>query len=350
MIKRIVSLIVTLLLAFSLTSCGGEEYLDQVIYGMDTYITVRLSSEASDGSKISEERFSELCDECAYIIAKNERLMSSHDEDAQIYGINSGGVSMILSPNKELLSVLRAAEDMEEKTDGAFSYTLGALTELWNVSGGGPVPSDEAIAEALLHTNSSSVEFSEEKIAKSDADCKIDLGGIAKGHTAQELVEYLASEGVSYGLVSVSSSIGVFGSKDDASPFKVGLTDPSDTSGVAGYLSIHSGFISVSGSYERYFEENGQRYHHIIDPATGCPADSDIVSVAVWANNGSVADALSTSLFVMGVDGTSELYRSGEIDFEAVIITEGGEIILTDGIAEEDFELANDKYTVRKSN
>ena len=347
--KRVLTLILALFLVFPLVSCGSKEekYLDQVIYGMDTYITLRVANETVDSDKVSDELFAEICEKCTYIIAKNEKLMSAHAEDAQIYGINHG-VSMILSPDKSLLSVLRTADDISEKTDGVFRYTIGGLSELWNVTGGGPVPSDEDIAAALEHISTDSVEFSEEKITKTDEFCMIDLGGVAKGYTAQEIIEYLATTGIPYGLVSMGGNIGVFGSKEDGTPFKVGITDPADTSKVAGYLSIGSGFISVSGSYERYFEEDGVRYHHIIDPETGRPADSGILSVAVWSNNGSVADALSTALFVMGEEGIAQFYDSGEVDFEAVIITENGEIVLTDDITEEDFELSAEGYTVRK--
>ena len=349
--KRFASLLLALFLVIPLTSCGngGEKYLDQVIYGMDTYITLRVADKTHDGGKVSDAYFDEICEKSAYIIAKNEKLMSAHNEDAQIYGLNNG-VNMILSPDDSLLSVLRAADNISEKTGGAFSYTLGGLSKLWNVKEGGPVPSDEDIAEALLHISKGSVEFSEDKITKSDKECLIDLGGVAKGYTAQEIVEYLSTTNIPYGLVSMGGNIGVFGSKEDGTPFKVGVTDPSDTSKVVGYLKIGSGFISVSGSYERFFEENGVRYHHIIDPETGRPADSGILSVAVWTNNGSVSDALSTALFVMGVEGATEFYKSGQIDFEAVIITEDREIVLTDGIADGNFELSSENYTVRKMN
>lgn len=346
--KRFLTLLLALFLVLPITSCGrGEKYLDQVIYGMDTYATLRVADKDREGGRVSDEYFEEVYEKCAYIIAKNEKLMSAHDEEAQIYGLNNG-VSMILNPDSSLLSVLRTADDIRAKTDGAFTYTLGGLSKLWNIKEGGPVPSDEDIAEALLHVSTSSVEFSEDKITKSDEDCLIDLGGVAKGYTAQEIVEYLSTTDIPYGLVSLGGNIGVFGSKDDGTPFKVGITDPADTSKVVGYLKIGSGFISVSGSYERYFEEDGVRYHHIFDPETGRPADSGILSVAVWTNNGSVADALSTALFVMGEEAAMDFYRSGEVDFEAVIITEDGEIILTDGISDGDFELAAEGYTLRK--
>jgi len=343
MTKKVTSsLLIFALLVLLFTSCASSgEYRDQTIYGMDTYATLRLSS---DG--LSDAEFKELSEGASLIIAKNEKLMSAYDSASQVYAFNNG-TDMILSPDGALLSVLDTAERIRTLTDGAYLHTVGALSLLWNVTGGGPVPSDEDVASAMEHISPGCLDVSDSKITKSDSDCKLDLGGICKGYTAQEIVEYLAKEGVAYGLVSMGGNIGVFGEKKDAEPFKVGICDPADTSAVAGYLSIGSGFIAVSGGYESFFEEDGQKYHHVIDPATGRPSESGLLSVAVWCRSGAVADALSTALFVMGEDGARELYRSGKIDFEAVLITEKGEIVLTDGISDGDFELSCDKYTVQ---
>lgn len=344
MLKQVTSsLLIFAVLLVLLCGCSAEdEYRDQVIYGMDTYITLRMSSEG-----MSDEEFADLCEEASLVIAKNEKLMSAYDTSSQLYAFNNGA-DMILSPDTALLSVMRTAENISSATGGAYLHTIGALSLLWNVTGGGPVPSGADIAAAMEHISPESLEIGEGKITKSDSECKVDLGGVAKGYTAQELVEYLAAEGVSYGLVSMGGNIGVFGEKDDGEPFKVGICDPDDTSKVIGYLSINSGFIAVSGSYERFFEQDGEVYHHILDPETGRPAESDLVSVGVWCQNGAVADALSTALFVMGEEEATKFYRSGELSFEAVFITEDGEIVLTDGIADGDFEKESDNYTLRK--
>lgn len=343
MTKKVTSsLLIFALLVLLFSGCSGKgEYRDQAIYGMDTYITLRLST---DG--ISDSEFKEISEEASLIIAKNEKLMSAYDSDSQLYTFNNGA-DMILSPDSSLLSVLDTAERMTELTGGAYLHTIGALSFLWNVTDGGPVPADEDIAAAMEHLSPDCLDVTDAKITKDDSECKLDLGGVAKGYTAQEIVEFLAEKGVSYGLVSMGGNIGVFGEKKDGEAFKVGICDPADTSAVAGYLNINSGFISVSGSYERFFEENGQKYHHIIDPKTGRPAESGLVSVAVWCQSGAVADALSTALFVMGEQRAIELYRSGKIDFEAVLITENGEIVLTDGIADGAFEAEGEKYTIR---
>ncbi|MCQ2456995.1 MAG: FAD:protein FMN transferase [Clostridia bacterium] len=339
--KKIITACLAALLVLTLFGCGaGASYEDRTIYGMDTYITLRLSDDS-----VSDAYVDEVADGCAAIIAKNEKLMSSHDEDAVIYGFNHGA-DVVENPDSSLVSVLRTAKNLAELTDGAFSPTLGALTELWNVTGGGPVQKDEDVKKALEHVDLSSLTVADEKLSKTDREVKIDLGGIAKGYTAQEILEYLVKTDVKYGAVSMGGNVGVFGEKPDGTPFKIGVTDPRNREDVVGYLSVDNGFVAVSGDYERYFEENGKRYHHIIDPATGAPADSGLASAAVWANSGSAADALSTALFVMGEEKALELYRSGRIRFEAILITTDGKVTVTDGIGE-DFELTSDDYVMK---
>ncbi len=349
--KKAIPLIIALLTASAmLAGCGktAAGYSERVIYGMDTYITLRLSQGTSDGSGSDSGQIDEIERECSEIIAKNEILMSSHNEDAIVYGLNHG-VCRVDDAAPELVSVMRTALYIKNKTNGAYSPTLGALTELWNVAGGGPVPSEEDITLAKEHISADGITVSDTSVENDDRDCHIDLGGIAKGYTAQEIVEHLSVSGIPYGLISMGGNVGVFGTKDDGTPFKVGICDPRDTSSVVGYLSIDGGFISVSGDYERYFEENGRRYHHILDPATGRPAENGLHSVAVWSNNGSVADALSTALFVMGEERALEFYRSGDVRFEAIFITDKDEIVLTDGIANGAFELSGSTYSLRSA-
>ena len=349
--KAMIFISVLLSAVMMFTGCTGESsgYREHIIYGMDTYITFKLSCSASDGSEIDDGCADELERECSQIISNNEMLMSSHNDDAMVYGLNHG-VERIDEAAETLISILRMSIDISNKTAGAYNPALGSLTELWNVSGGGPVPSDADITSALEHISADCITVTDNSVSKSDPDCHIDLGGIGKGYTAQEIVEHLASKGVSYGLVSMGGNVGVFGVKEDSSPFKIGICDPNNTSSVLGYLSIESGFISVSGDYERYFEENGRRYHHIIDPDTGYPAESGLRSVAVWSNNGAVSDALSTALFVMGTEKSLEFYRSGDMHFEAIFITNENEIILTDGLSDGAFELSGSTYSIKSVN
>ncbi len=343
MMKKALAAVVTLaVLICSVTSCGkSAEYDEYTFYAMDTYVTLRVSSDGKNAD------FDKLCDKCSDIVSDLESLMSAHDESSRLYDFNNGGAD-VSADEGELYSVISTADKISRETDGAYRCTIGALSLLWNVTGGGPVPSPAGINDALEHISCDALEFSDSEISLADDECTVDLGGIAKGYAAQKLVEYLSGSGVEYGLVSMGGNIGVFGEKPNGEDFRVGICDPNDTSKVACYLNINSGFTSVSGSYERFFEEDGLIYHHILDPNTGYPSESELLSVAVKCENGAMSDAISTALFVMGEKGTSELYENSSFDFEAVLITKDGEIVLTDGIEDDDFELAAENYTVRR--
>lgn len=301
-----------------LTGCAKpSEYHDTVFFSMDTYITVRLAR-----SGRTEEDLSAVSSECERLVAALEDVLSAHDPDSELYRLNRNDAEV--TPVGEVLEeILLTAVDLAEMTDGAYDFTLGGLAELWNVTGGGPVPAQADIDAALLHTGYGNVTVDERRnvVVRSDPEVQIDLGGIGKGAAADVLVRYLETTDVPYGLVSVGGTIGVFGEKPDGTPYKIGIRDPDDANEILGYLNIFDGFVAVSGDYERYFEENGVRYHHIFDPATGYPAETGLRETVVYSNTGTVADALSTALFVMGTDAALELYEtSGYSGFEAVFV------------------------------
>ena len=296
-----------------------EEYLDTVFFAMDTYITVRLAK-----AEVTDEQIGETTAECERIVRALESVLSAHDPDSELYALNHSREEFT-EISETLEDVLITAYDIHGWTDGAYDCTLGGLAELWNITGGGPVPAQEDIDAFLEHVGYDKITLDEQRntIMRSDTDVQLDLGGIGKGAAADRLIRYLETTDIAYGLVSVGGTIGVFGEKSDGTPYKIGIKDPDDPSGVLGYLYIEDGFVAVSGDYERYFEENGVRYHHIFDPSTGYPADSGLRSAAVHALNGAAADALSTALFVMGTEASLELYETIG-GFEAILVSDTG--------------------------
>ena len=322
----------------SFPSCSADvgEYAEYNYFIMDTYVTIKLARE-KNGSALDDEYLSGVAEKCSEILVDIDSSISSHNTNSDVYRLNSD-YDYILSADEKMLSLLDTAETVAELTDGAYDYTLGCLTELWNVTHSTTPPSQTKIDEALSHCGRDKIKITGERISKLDVSVKIDFGGIGKGMAAQQLLEYLDTTEVEYGLVSVGGNIGVFGRKADGEDYKVGIRNPRDTSDVIGYYYLTSGFVSVSGDYERYFEYEGKRYHHIMDPKTGYPAESGLSSVAVISSNGAAGDALSTALFVMGADRALEFYNEGKISFEAVMVTTDGEIITTPGVGE-NFEL-----------
>ncbi len=286
---------------------------------------------------------------CLSLTGEIEGALSSPENGAEAERFNESADGLT-DASEILRSVTKSALEYSSLTDGAFDPTVGALTELWNVTGGGPVPSDEAIAGALGACGRKYVTVTDTGIEKSDASVKLDLGAVGKGYAAARICEYLTEKGAEWGIVSAGRTVGVFGEKPDGGAWKIGVCDPRDTASVLGYLYVNGGYVSVSGDYERYFEENGVRYHHIMDPETGRPADSGLSSVVVLSPNGTAADALSTALFVMGKDKALAFYESGKTVFEAIFTGTDGSVTLTPGLRGGSvFELASDNYKLTEN-
>lgn len=272
-----------------------------------------------------------------------EKRYSRTYADSELSSLTSG--MRLPSDTAELLLTL---SEISENTNGAFDFTLGQLSALWNVTGeGAHVPTDEAVTEALSHCGYSKVRLDEEGIYYCDDPAlKLDLGAAVKGYAGQRQADTLRREGIRNAAVNLGGNVTVIGSspenrKKGINGWNVGINNPFDTNDLLGTLLLSDATVSVSGSYERYFEENGVRYHHILDSVTGYPAESGLISVAVIAKDGLYADALSTALFVLGYEGGMAFYEEGRYDFEAIFCTEDGEVKITSGL--KDLFIPNEK-------
>ncbi|MPM78812.1 FAD:protein FMN transferase [bioreactor metagenome] len=177
------------------------------------------------------------------------------------------------------------------------------------------------------------------------AGMAVDLGGIAKGFAGDRSLAVLADYGVTSALVSLGGNITALGQKPDGSPWRVAVKDPKDPESYLCVLSLRDRTVATSGAYERYFEQDGVVYHHIIDPSTGYPARSGLLSVTVVSPSGAVADAMSTALFVLGEEKGLALWRASE-DFEAVLVREDGTVLITQGLFDQqEFQGAERGYT-----
>ena len=225
--------------------------------------------------------------------------------------------------------------------DRAFDPTLAPMLDAWGFTKDERrVPSADELKELLSHTGCGKVAL--EKTADGWTvtlldGAQLDLGGIAKGYAADLLRAQLEKEGVTSATLDLGGDVFVMGRKTDGSDWRIAVKDPADTESYLGIVSAADKFIVTSGVYERYFEENGVRYHHILDPKTGCPAESGLVSVTVLCENGAWADALSTACFVLGPDGAlalrDDLADQGT-DFELILVTDDGRVLYTDGLAD----------------
>ncbi|MCI9551141.1 MAG: FAD:protein FMN transferase [Oscillospiraceae bacterium] len=284
---------------------------------MDTVMTLRLY-EGGDENTLdqAEARVREL-----------EGLWSVTDGTSEISTLNHDG-SAELSP--ETAELLGAALDMCRRTDGALDISTYPVLRAWGFTTGEySVPGGEAIAALLPLVDYGRVAL-EAGAAALPPGMEIDLGSVAKGYTGDALAALLKQGGAASALLDLGGNIQAVGSKPDGSPWRVAIRDPAGDGNI-GVVEVVDQVVVTSGGYERYFEEDGVRYWHIIDPATGWPARSGLTSVTVVGESGLLCDGLSTALFVMGREGALEHWRQHR-DFEAVLVSEDGSVTITAGL------------------
>ena len=321
--KRFSILIAALCLC--LTGCGKQttEATAQ-IFAMDTVMDLTAYGENAAAALTDASRE----------INRLERLLSRTIDTSEISQINAGGAVTV---SEETASLLAQAQTYTAATDGAFDITIAPLVSLWGITTDSPyVPTQQEIDALLPLVGSAHLHLSGDT-ATLDDGCAIDLGGIAKGYAADLLRAQLEKEGVTSATLDLGGDVFVMGRKTDGGDWRIAVKDPADTESYLGVVSAADKFIVTSGVYERYFEENGVRYHHILDPKTGCPAESGLVSVTVLCENGAWADALSTACFVLGPDGAlalrDDLADQGA-DFELILVTDDGRVLYTDGLTD----------------
>lgn len=280
-------------------------------------------------------------------IAKTvEERMSVNLEDSEISRINRAAGNLAVSVSDETFGLLERAVEFAEMGQGAFDPTIGPLVSLWDIgSGDESVPEPEAIKEALGLVNFRLVrlEKSGDKVFLEKSGMTLDLGAIAKGYAADLMVDYLRARKVPAGIVNLGGNVYAFGRKPAGGPWKIGIQSPYDDRGTyIGIAEIDEGAVVTSGKYERFFIENGIRYHHILSTQNGYPVENGLASVTIISSDATAADALSTLIFTKGLEKGLKLAESLE-NVEAVIITEEKKVFTTSGIRES-FRLTDDDF------
>lgn len=274
-------------------------------------------------------------------LKKLEASLSVHRESSDISKLNREKTAVL---DKDVFNMIDTAIKVSRDTNGAFDVTVKPLVDLWNIKGGGPVPSGEDITHRLKSISSENIQldFDELTSTLTNHDTQIDLGAIAKGYCADKVAEVLENHGVKSAIVDLGGNVRTIGKKSK-NAWRIGIQDPKEKRGeYFGILDISDKCVVTSGGYERYFTENGKVYHHILDPRTGYPADSGITSVSIIADDGAVADALSTAVYVLGADDGLSLLHSDDYKNVGYIITDkNGKVYMSENI---DFEITDDNY------
>ncbi|MDO4489491.1 MAG: FAD:protein FMN transferase [Lachnospiraceae bacterium] len=295
------------------------------IFAMDTYMSVTGYGERA------EEAVAASLQE----ITRLDKMLSVGNPDSEISVINSEGTGSI---SRETAVMVEKALEVGERTGGKFDITIFPLMVEWGfTSGEFRVPEQERLQELLEQVDFHQVDFdSEQGTVTLEAGQGMDLGGIAKGYTSDRIMELFREYGLVSGVVTLGGNVECFGTKTDGSYWNCGIRDPFDESELLGAVAVKDSAVITSGAYERNFtdEKTGQIYHHIIDPATGYPADSGLVSVTIVSKSGLLADALSTALYILGEEKAVEYWRQYGDEFDMVLMTEDKRVVVTEGIAE----------------
>ena len=291
--------------------------------GMDT--VMRLTAYGPQGQEAVDAAVEE--------IYRLDALLSASSPSSEVSRLNEAGGGPL---TKDTASLLRSSLSVWEATGGLFECTIYPLMELWGFSTGEyRVPSQEELQAALPLADSSLLRLQGDSLGQ-----RLDFGGIAKGYAAGRVMEIFSAHGVRSGLVSLGGSIQTLGTKPDGSLWRIGIQDPDAARETfLAVLEVRDLAVVTSGGYERFFEQDGETYIHILNPRTGRPAESDLLSVTVLSPDGVLADALSTALFIMGREEALAFWRESSLEFQLVLLTEDRELYVTEGAAGVETEL-----------
>lgn len=311
-----------------LSSCSNqkEQVFRKSKVAMDTLVSISVVAD-------SEEKAGRAIDAAFAKVEGLDPKVNFFSLKSEVSLINGqAGVSAVtVSP--ETLEVISKAIETSGKTGGAFDATVGPESVLWDFSHK-KRPNDKSIKDRLSLVDYRGIIVDRDKatVRLSKKGMLLDLGAIAKGYAADKAVEELKRQGIKAGLVAVAGDIKAFGRKPDGSGWKVGIRNPrSEGKGdeIIATIELVDKAVSTSGDYERYFFEDGMRFHHILDPKTGYPARGSR-SVTVIAANGVEADSFSTAVFVLGPKEGMKLLE--KIGFDGLVVDEAGEIFMTSGL------------------
>ena len=292
------------------------------IFAMDTYMT--LTAYGKNAKKALDAAVDE--------INNIEQLVSTGIDSSEVSQINKNGKGSVSETTGYLI---KRSKEIYDSTNGAFDITIYPIMQAWGFpTENYRVPGKKELKKLRGLMGADHVLYDEKKqeVTLDKKGMKIDLGGIAKGYTSSKVMDVFRENGISSAVISLGGNVQTLNGKPDGSDWRVAVENPADTGSYIGVLSIKDKAVITSGGYERYFENNGKTYHHILDPKTGYPAESGLKSVTIVSDNGTLADALSTSLFVMGKEKALDYWREYKNEFDTVLVEDNGNITITDGL------------------
>jgi len=342
-IKTLYLLLVTCYLLL-VPACSKEDRLyRESRIAMDTITTITIVSPSKEeAQKAIDEGFKE--------IKRLEHLLNYFSPDSDISRINRSAGIMPVKVSRDTIEIIKKAIMISEATKGAFNPAMGPVIRLWKFSRqnqASTIPSEEEISKALKLVDYKRIKIDEKtsEVYLDTEGMELDLGGIAKGYAADRAIEVIKEMGIKAALVAVAGDIKGFGLRPNGKPWHIGIQDPRPPEhkpdSVFATLYLKDKAISTSGDYQRFFIKNGKRYHHIIDPKTGYPAESSTISVSVITDDGFMTDGLSTAMFIFPPEKAITFLES--LGVEGVIVDHNKKVYITKGLKGE-IKITNKTY------
>ena len=334
----IIAIIVGLILIFIFVT--GKYERPEVVnssYALGTIINLKVCG--SKGEKAIKEAIEKLND--------IDDKMSAFKEYSEISKINSKAGATPEAVSKDTYFVVKKAVEYSKILEGTFDPTIRPLVKLWNIgTKEEAIPEKSQIGETLKLVNYNDVilDENENSIMLKHKKQALDVGGIAKGFAADEVRDIFYKHNIKSALIDLGGNIFALGSKEDGAPWKVGIQNPFKPRGeYIGILSVKNKSVVTSGNYERYFMKDGKRFHHIIDPKTGYPSQSKIISATIISDNSIDGDGLSTGVYIIGIDKAMKIIEA--IDgIDAIFITEDKKVYKTSGIDKNILTLTDEEF------
>lgn len=336
-----------LLFVLIISGCGSastkeepslnKEPKSESYFVFDTIVTVRVYDD-----KVTDKHFAEI----KSLMDDIQNSLSRTIETSEISKINSAAGKNAVKVSDKTFNVVKKALLYSELSKGRFDLTIGPVVSLWGIGKeGAKVPDQTELASALSKVDYQDVllneQTSEIKLAKEGM--AIDLGAIGKGYAADEIATYLLNNGFGSAIIDLGGNVFAVGVKPDGSLWNIGIQDPSEERGnQIGRMKLNNKTIVTSGIYERFFVENGVHYHHLLSPQTGYPVQNNLSSVTIVTDHSIDADALSTTVFVLGLEEGRKFVEEME-NVEAIFVTTDKKVYLTKGL-EGNFQMTNDMY------
>lgn len=319
--RRILLGILVLTFCFSSAASAEQKLYKTVALYFDTVIQISFYADDSGA---------ELMKQCLNALASYEKTFSRMDSESELYAVNHRDTDAV-EVSSDLAYLIETGLAYYEKSGGKFDITIAPVSDLWDFkSKDAAVPEEAKIKEALTKVGAENVKVENNTVYFADDGTMIDLGALVKGYAADQLKEYLTSQGVTSGVLNLGGNVLTIGADPDGKPWEIGLQKP-----FAGYstmkeiVEVTDQTVVSSGIYERYFKQDDKIYHHILDPGTGYPVENEIEGVAIICDSSLLGDALSTTCLALGLDEATELIAQTE-GAEAVFFLKNGETVYTD--------------------